>query len=401
LAGNRPRFISPSRTTSPSSLSKGTLFEARVESLTDTGDALVVHPNGSRVFVAGAWLGELIRVSIREAKSQYAIGDLVAVLEASAERCESPCPYQGFGASQCGGCGWMFVSYAAQLAAKQTRVERAIARIQPSLQIKPIFAAPEPLGYRVRAQFKTDGRTLGFVANGKRQLVPVEDCVILSQTNRNTMRALREQLPNSAWQPSKHQDWNTLDIDDSTNAQAVSHNKRLPFQQANASQNEVMRAWLRSKLQDLPKTWRALELFAGSGNFTRDLAAAGFAQVTAVELAADAVNALNHLDLARVEALVCNLFDEEPFNRLLRSKGTGELLVLDPPREGLKIKGELFDKKHKLQQIIYISCDLATLCRDLKEMQQAGFNLREVQPVDLFPQTPHVEVLVHLSRGKL
>ena len=74
--------------------------------------------------------------------------------------------------------------------------------------------------------------------------------------------------------------------------------------------------------------------------------------------------------------------------------------MLDPPRDGLKIKGKLFDKKRGIKTVLYISCDLATLTRDVKFMQEQGFKIKEVQPVDMFPQTPHIEVLVHLQRTK-
>lgn len=393
-----PRFINPGRRNA--SPAPRTLFDARVQSLTDTGEAVVNHPDGRRFFVPGAWPGELVRVRPVEVKSQYGRGELAAVLESASERVEPVCPHQGFAADQCGGCPWMMVSYPAQLVAKQNRVERALARLQPELQVAPILAAPEPLGYRVRAQLKTDGRELGFVAAAQRRLAPVKDCLVLTEHNRNTLRELRNELPNATWRPARQGEWTTLDLDESVTADGVSINRRLPFQQANAAQNQVMRQWLADRVAPLPKQAAVLELFSGSGNFTQVLATAGFSAITAVEVVQEAVTALAEQQLPGVSPVVCNLFDSTAVQRLLRDHAQAEILVLDPPREGLKVRDGLFGKQSQLRDIFYISCDLATLCRDLQDMLTADFELTEVQPLDLFPQTPHVEVLVHLRRRR-
>jgi 23S rRNA (uracil1939-C5)-methyltransferase len=391
-----PRFIHPGhRKAAPAPRAP---FEARVHSLTDTGEAVVNHPDGRKFFVPGAWLGEQVRVRPLEVKSQYGRAELMEVLESAAERVVPPCPHQGFASGKCGGCPWMMVDYPAQLAAKQARVERAFARLQADVQVAPILAAPEPLGYRVRAQLKTDGRELGFVAAGQRRLAPVTDCLVLTDHNRRTLRDLRSQLPKASWRPARPDGWTTLDLDESVSADTISLNRRLPFQQANAVQNQAMRQWLAQRVTPLSGPVRVLELFAGSGNFTEVLAEAGFSAIAAVEVVAEAVAALEQRQLRAVQPVLCDLFDPAAFQPLIQAQAQAEILVLDPPREGLKVREGLFGKHSKLREIFYISCDLATLCRDLQDMLAAGFKLLEVQPVDLFPQTPHVELLVQLRR---
>jgi 23S rRNA (uracil1939-C5)-methyltransferase len=396
-----PRFITGRRAPS-AGRDKGTgqIFEAKVIGLADTGNAVVEHPDGRRFFVPGAWLGERIRVKVKELKTQYGIGELVELLETSPERISPPCQFHGFAADQCGGCAWMFVDYEAQLRAKQQRVEQAIHRLVADQRVLPILQAPEPLGYRVRAQLKTDGHELGFVANAQRQLVAVDDCLVLSPHNRSTLRGLREQLPRPEWAPHRKQDWTTLDIDESVSVESVSINKRLPFQQANRQQNHNMRAWLKNRLEALPRHLPVLELFAGSGNFTDVIAAAGFESITAVEVVPEAVAALRARELPRVLPVTCDLFDETAFADLLQHQRTAEILVLDPPRDGLKCRNGLFDRRSRLREILYVSCDLATFIRDLRDFLAAGYVLDELQPVDLFPQTPHVELLAHLRRSR-
>ena len=176
-------------------------------------------------------------------------------------------------------------------------------------------------------------------------------------------------------------------------------NKRLPFQQANPLQNQSMRAWLKEHLEALPRQLPVLELFAGSGNFTEVIATAGFESITAVEVVAEAVTALNARGLPGVAALTCDLFDEAAFTELMQRQREAEVLVLDPPRDGLKCRTGLFSRRSRLHDVFYISCDLATFSRDLRDFLAAGYRLEILQPVDLFPQTPHVELLAHLRRS--
>lgn len=401
MAYKRPKaqLLNTSRMSISHNIQKNTLFEARVKGLADTGSAVVDHPCGLLFFVAGAWLGELVKVRVTEVKSRFGLAELVEVLEPSNHRVEPPCQYHGCSGQTCGGCSWMFVDYEAQLQAKQDRVAQAIRRFDEKAPVLPILGSGRSFGYRVRAQLKTNGKALGFVANGKRELVSVKDCLVLTTKNRATLSDLNGQLPKKEWQPSsRKKQWLTLDIDESINVDSVSVNQRLPFQQANSQQNQVMRTWLKDKVEGINKDAKVLELFSGSGNFTQVLSQAGFNNIVAVEAVAEAIDALTTQQLPGINAEVCNLFDEEAFERLFKKHKDAETLVLDPPRDGLKVKQGLFKKSSKIRNVIYISCDLATLCRDLRDFKKAGYSLIEVQPLDLTPQTPHVEVLTHLRK---
>jgi len=126
------------------------------------------------------------------------------------------------------------------------------------------------------------------------------------------------------------------------------------------------------------------------------IAAAGFGRILAAEGSAEAIEALQARQLPGVEALVCNLFNEDSFDTLRRRLPDAGIVVLDPPRDGLKQAARLLPKKHKVRDILYISCDLATFTRDVGVFMAKGFKLTEVQPLDLFPHTPHVELLAWL-----
>ncbi len=394
------RVINSSRQKVAANVKIGEEFDAFVKDIVDTGSAVVEHPNGTVVFVPGLWLGERGRVRIVRLKKRFAEAELLELLEPCEARVAPACSIHGFNADQCGGCPWMFVDYAAQLQVKQNRAVKALQRLWPNATIEPILSSESSLHYRGRGQLKTDGQVLGFVANGLRELVDVDRCEVLTEGAQHILTNLRQQLPNSAWEAQAKKTWATLDFDEQADTRAVSLNQRLPFRQVNDGQNQVMRQWLADRLKTSPSNAKVVELFAGSGNLTEGIAAAGFNNIVAVEVVGEAIAAINDKNLPGVTAVAADLFDEQQFEPFWSQHTDAEILVLDPPREGLKIREGLTRKKSKLRDVFYISCDLATLCRDLEYFRDKGFKLMLAQPLDMFPQTPHLEMLVHLRRSR-
>lgn len=391
-------------------------FKAEVRDLTSDGRGVVSTPEGLSCFVAGVWPGEFgtFKRINSEGKVQQAM--LLELEVSSPHRREAPCKFHGNTQAHCGGCAWQFISYEAQLAEKQKRVENALQRLQKDVLLNPILASGCEFSYRNRAQLKTDGTRLGFEAANSNALIAIDDCLVLSDKNRETLNDLRSALPNKIWEPkktrlnnsksnnksnknsnkknkSKKKRWTTLDIDENTNATTVSVNKRLPFQQGNTAQNKVMQVWLENNLAKLEKEVQVLELFCGSGNFTKIIAELGFDEIIAVEADHLAVDKLKQQALKHTKVLCANLYLDFELDSLLSQAKNAEVLVLDPPREGMKELSTICVRLRKLEAIYYISCNLATFCRDAKLLIDCGFNLKEVQAIDLFPQTPHVEVL--------
>lgn len=394
----------------------GEHFVAVVRDLTSDGRGVVEHPDGRVFFCEAVWLGEKAEFEILALKGRTGTVRACEFIQKSSARVEPACPFamndvvgnkQGLA---CGGCSWMFIDYQSQLAAKQQRVERAFSKVQPYTNIEPIQASLQILAYRNRAQFKTDGKHLGFVASRSNNIVDIEECKILTRPNQLALQRLRENLPEDSWCPNRSEKFTTIDIDDSLPS-IVSINKRLPFRQANDAQNDYMKAWLKvtvekaiqqivgkNKTSDAKASQISLlELFSGSGNFTEVLVDYGLLDIKAVEVSSEAIEILTGKCWKNLEVDVVDLFNSESFRQLVASFKP-EILVLDPPREGLKVSEGLFSKKSKLKHVLYISCDLATLARDCRLFVENGFKVRSVQPLDMFPHTPHIETMVHLSR---
>jgi 23S rRNA (uracil1939-C5)-methyltransferase len=101
----------------------------------------------------------------------------------------------------------------------------------------------------------------------------------------------------------------------------------------------------------------------------------------------------------RVQAHALNLFSVPAVEAWISEREKIRVLVLDPPREGLKVRAPFLSALAELETVIYVACDIATWARDCKDFMAQGFRLARVTPLDLFPQTPHLEVLSVLTRA--
>ena len=370
-------------------------FTAEIKDLTSDGRGVARHPGGRTFFVPGVWPGEVAQIECVGRQGKVGLGRVTELQRPHAQRRPAPCAYHGQDDASCGGCAWIFMSYQAQCFAKQQRLEKAVAGLGATdVVVEPLLAAPEELGYRNRAQFKTDGRHLGYVARESRTLVDVAHCPVLSDGNGQQLTRLRNQLPNSNWR-GKRGSWRTIDIDDQT--AEVSIDKRQPFRQGNDRQNAVMRRWLAEVISGWPSTTPVTELFAGSGNLTEVLLQQ-FDTVTAMESHEGAASVLAGQYGARVNSLCVDLYSPIAVARCLEHINNTQVLVLDPPREGLKLREPFISELPELRQVVYLSCDLATWARDAADFIAAGLALTRITPLDLFPQTPHLEVLSVFSR---
>jgi len=391
------------------------VFEGTVRGISGEGLGVVESPSKKIYFVAGAWPGDRIEVQVTESTSRYGYGKLTKLIEASVDRVEAPCEHQGWGESRCGGCPWMIGSYESQLRHKEHRLKHMLERshvLDEKTVLRPIQPSPKIFGYRNRAQLKSDGSKLGFMEVGTKSIVDVKNCHVLSAPNQQTLSALRSSLPNSTWTPQKGHTFVKLEIDDTIEASEVVVNKRQIFQQANDEQNNYMKDWLRSWLArwqaDGKLGQHALELFSGSGNFTRVLLEffAPKGRVAAAEWKGDALDKLRAQELSGLEIVESDLFRPGVWAMIrerLENKGIkiAELnfLFLDPPRDGLKFRHGLMAEFPAIDSIAYVSCDMATLARDLQYFREKGFRVAEVVPVDQFPHTSHLEVLCALERN--
>ncbi|MEC7992848.1 MAG: class I SAM-dependent RNA methyltransferase [Pseudomonadota bacterium] len=368
-------------------------FAGIVRDLSTDGRGVVQAPDGQVVFVAGIWQGEEVEIE-RSRRGKSTSAELISVLQPSEARRAAECEYHREGS--CGGCPWMFVDYPTQLEQKQARLSEVVERITGKAASCAMLGASQTLGYRNRAQFKSDGIKLGYVAQGTHEIVDVTHCPVLNVTNQGHLSVLRQSLPNSGWRSNKNRQWTTIDIDDERGTPLV--NQRQAFRQGNSEQNEHLRAWLSSRLANLPRPNAVLELFCGSGNLTEVIAEQVDVPVIAIEGDEMSLDVLSARNLSKVKPVRVNLFSRHSIVDGMPNCQSGIGVVLDPPRDGLKERGALKPWFTRTEWVVYVSCDLATWERDAAFLQSCGLDLDEATGLDMFPQTPHIETLSVFTR---
>jgi 23S rRNA (uracil1939-C5)-methyltransferase len=377
------------------------VFRSTVRALSQKGLGVVDHPDGRVFFVRGTWPGDVGSFAIEDSATDYSEASLLELQTPSSERNEIICAHRGTVPGKCGGCPWMMASYDSQLRFKTQRLKHCLdkRRIQLSSEtLRDILPSPHILGYRNRAQLKTDGQVLGYVSEGTRVIAPIADCLILTPPTRQLLQTLRESLPREDMLPTEGHPWCFVDIDDDMGPEEVTINRRRPFKQGNDQQNERMRQWVADKFSQLPLHWPVIDLCCGSGNFTEVLSNLGFTNILAVEVQGVALKKLAAKNLPGVRILELDINEQGAWSKIARWQPHARAMLVDPPRQGLVRRRGLFKYLDSLQELFYISCEAETFARDAEDILKHGWQFNEVTPLDLFPHTPHVEVLGHLSK---
>lgn len=388
-------------------------IELELTTMTHGGRALGRH-NGRAIFVPYAIPGERITAHITQDKGRFANAEVIEILEPSSARLTPRCKHF----AHCGGCHWQHIDYARQLEFKREIVADQLRRIGGfhDVTILPTIPSPQPWNYRTHVTFHvTPAGQPGFVATDNRTVIPIEECHIL----RPELWALVEQigegkrLPTTRLRLQVGSEGDSLravsnvsrpgstneDDDLGWNALAGStvyytvRGRRFrvtagSFFQVNLPQAETLVTLVLERLS-LHGTERVLDLYSGVGLFTRFLAEHA-AHITAIENYAPAVRdaETNLADCANVR-----LIESTAAAGLTRLDGTYDAAVIDPPRAGMEREALDTLLKHAPAHIVYVSCDPATLARDASLIAAAGYTLSDVQPVDMFPQTYHIETV--------
>ena len=368
--------------------------------------------DGHNVFVAGGIPGERVVAEVVKVHRKYVSAKVVDVLEASPDRAEPACPYYG----ECTGCQWQHLSYDAQLKTKREKVTDALQRVgdlanPPVSEVRP---SPDQLGYRNHARFtiNRDG-ALGFINRETRQFVRIDKCLLMHQGVNDLLEELQDhcgettQLSIRAGKYSGdfliqpylvHPEIGVL-TGQKRYTESVAGQDFLvsspSFFQVNVEQAAAAADVVRDRLH-LTADDVLLDAYTGVGTFAI-LLAPSVKRVIAVEESSAAVADAkqNAGDLQNLEFV---LGRTEDVLRNLPVKP--DVVVLDPPRSGCQPRALESLIEMAPSRVAYVSCDAETLGRDLKILCQGGYRLDEVAPLDMFPQTHHVECVALLSRGE-
>src|SRR5215211_7536141 len=390
-------------------LRAGAMLDVRVERILPGGVGLA-HAEGQTLFVSLAAPGDLARVYVESVRGRAAFALIVEVLEPSDVRADPPCPYFG----RCGGCDFQQLTYDAQLAAKAEIIRdclRRVAHAEPPSEIE-VVPSPEVWRYRSRARWQHDPvrRHLGYYERGSHRVCDVAECPVAAPPVAERLTRLRGMmsegtLPQAAeFEVVAGDEGVALDpsVEPGDEREQV---RRIGgetyrfdagcfFQINHALLGPLVEEGLRGTSEGGDT---ALDLYSGVGLFTLPLARR-FRRVVAVEgHPASAVYARRNLsDATLANARVETSPVGDWLTRHADELGRADFVLLDPPRAGAEpevVRGII---RLRPQHISYVSCDPATLARDLRALLDAGYRIDTLRAFDMFPQTHHVETVVHL-----
>lgn len=426
--------------------------------------------NGFTVFVEGGLIEDKVKVKINKSKKNYAVGDIVEIIEKSPFRIDRVCSDN---LKDCGGCQIQELEYQKQLDIKTNEVKQVISRIGKleDVTIHETLGMDKPLRYRNKAQFpiQKSGNTpiIGFYKKKSHDIIPMDKCVIQHDINDKIVKIIKtyinaynvsvydekthtgvlrhlvtkigfttkevmvvlvangKKLPYLSELASVLKDnvpgFKTLVVNENREKTNVILGKEnrvvygegkindyigdlvfeispLSFFQVNPIQTEVL---YNKALEyaDLKENDTVFDIYCGIGTISLFLAQKA-KKVYGIEIVADAIkdakiNAqINNLD--NVEFYVGKA--EEVVPKMYGEGKTANVVVVDPPRKGCDEKVLDTIVSMSPDKVVYVSCNPSTLARDLAYLDERGYKCVEIQPVDMFPHTMHVESVAKLIK---
>jgi 23S rRNA (uracil1939-C5)-methyltransferase len=433
---------------------RGELLELEIDSLAFGGRG-VARAEGFVVFVAGALPGDRVQAEVTKGKKRFAEARTVEVVRAGADRLPDRCVHGG---EPCPGAPWQGLPYERQLSIKQEQVGDALRRIGglEGFELEEIVPAAEQWRYRNKLEYSfgesDEEPTLGFHARGRWDLiVDVEDCHLASEAGnaaRNAVRdwareqavpaydarARRGVLRNLAVRegrrtgqvqtrlvttksrfPRPPVDLHTIiegDAGGSDGPTGVLGEERLreelcglrlemshgAFFQTNTEMAERLYA-VAAEFAGLSGNERVFDLFCGIGTIGLTMARQA-GEVWGLEIVPEAIaDAERNARANKVENAHFMAGNARTGVRpLVEKAGKPDVVIVDPPRAGLSQKIVRRVLECEARKIVYVSCNPTTLAPNAVQLTEAGYRLTRVRPVDMFPQTPHIECVALFER---
>lgn len=424
-APRRERVLGERFKTEPAPAAPARTVETTIERIVPGGAGLA-HAEGLTLFVADAAPGDRALVRIDRIQGKTGFGTIEELLEPSPLRVDDP------GQGSCGGCDFQHLTYEAQLGAKVEIVRDCLRRIAgvESPEELPIVPSPRRWEYRARAEWQYDGeaRLIGSYARGTHRICAGPECRVLRPELQALLDDLRARLRAGALPAGRAEVRAAVGDEGLTLSPPLTGEPERAlsvtvgeeryrfdascFFQANldvlpalveetlryaGQAGDEVRAEVEPEEGQPPVRVVGVDLYCGVGLFSLPLARR-FDRVYGVDAYSRAVHFARHN--AEEAGLTNTRFADLSVEQWLAERGRGigrvALVVVDPPRAGLEPDALRGLVRLQPRRIAYVSCDPATLARDLKQLAGHGFVLHAVKAIDMFPQTHHVEVVAHL-----
>jgi len=413
-----------------------------VDGISHSGEG-VARINGKATFIPFTIPGETVDVNIIEEKKSFQRGRLKDLVTSSSDRIDAPCPYY----YKCGGCSYQHVNYNRQLELKRQVVKDSLKRIGGiDIEVNPVLGMEIPWRYRNKVEWHTgttNGQAImGYYVNDSRVLIGIDSCLLISTEMEDISRYIKEHLKDlnipegceiTVRQSAADQEMmvifngkgsSGIDFARMLNHQEVAsiHSidqgklrlhygepalferifgtdldiSPLAFFQVNHYQTERLIEIVK-EFALLRETDTILDAYCGTGSIALSLA--GLVQkVVGVESGKPAIKDAKR-NAFKNNITNCKFIKGACEEIIPELEEQFDVVILDPPRAGCKPEVINAITRMASKRVVYVSCNPATLARDLGLFIKGGYYVKEVQPIDMFPQSHHVETVVRIYRG--
>jgi tRNA/tmRNA/rRNA uracil-C5-methylase (TrmA/RlmC/RlmD family) len=331
----------------------------------------VGRAGGKAVFVPFTMEGEEVTARVVKQKKTWAEAHLVSMEQTSPHRVEPPCPY--FGA--CGGCSYQHISYEHQLEIKSRQVEQTLRRVGrlENVPMRAIIPSPKSYAYRNRIRVHVENGVVGFYRFDRHELLDIEQCPISAPGVNAALRELRQQVVRDG-------DYTLTE-----------RGRGEFFTQTNEDVSALLLDCVRGLVRHDHET--LVDAYCGAGFFAKNLAPF-FPRVIGIEANPFAIEQARRSAKPN-ETYYAGDVIEHLGAILSELDQANTTLILDPPALGVEPRVLDFILFSKPNEVIYVSCNPATLARDLAALCRI-YQLQSVTPLDMFPQTAEIETVAHL-----
>ena len=387
--------------------------------------------NNKIIFIPNALPGEIVEAKIVLEKKSFYEGKINSILKISDDRIKSICPHF----DECGGCQYLNVVYEKSLEFKQNKVSDIIKKyLQLDIKINPIIKSDDNLFYRNKVTFQVDN-DLGFYKEKSNDLIPIDKCFIADKNINNIYKIIKDNISFNninqiiirsskktyesmiIFKTDNYLDNNKIIQTLKDNTDSIYINNELiygkdkiienlldynfyisssSFFQVNTLQAEKLYSKA-LEYANITNNDLVLDLYCGTGTIGI-LASKNAKKVIGIELNSEAIkDAKKNKELNKIDNI--EFYSGDVGKILAKNNYKPQVVIVDPPRAGLDSTAINQILKIKPERLVYVSCDLMTLTRDLKILSEY-YNILELTPADMFPMTAHVESVVKLELKK-
>ncbi len=368
----------------------GDIMQVKIDKLDNFGRG-ITYINNKICFVDNALPGEVVEIEITKEKSKYLEARVINVIESSPDRVKVDCSYYDI----CGGCNLRHLSYQKENEFKREKVQELINHIgKLNVKVNDTLYGPEK-NYRNKVTFHSSKNKIGYYEKGTKNIISIDNCLLLDNLINDNIKNIKYSQKDIVIRTS-NDGKEILMNDDSSIITSIGDKKyyvsRDSFFQVNKYLTKNLYDLIRNNIDK--KYNKCLDLYCGTGTigiYISDLVN----EIIGIDYSESNINDANKnmiLNSITNISFICDKVE----NKIDTFKNI-DLVIVDPPRAGLDNKTKKYLNEINSERIIYVSCDPATLSRDLKDLSN-NYNILNITPVNMFPRTYHCESVAVLER---